>query len=122
MKYYRSFLFFLFLLIILPVKSFSQGEFSFLGYFGSKGTAEGEFTNPTGISVDVNGFIYVADTDNHRVQKFSQRGDFLEYKGGFGWSGENFDKPFDVYAKSVLDIFVVDQNAARIIRFDKDLN
>ena len=100
----------------------TERQFVFVGYFGGKGIEEGEFQNLTGISVDINGCIYTADTDNHRIQKFDQRGNFLEYRGGLGWSGENFDKPVDIYAKSVLDIFVADRNANRIVRFDKDLN
>jgi len=114
----------IFLLCFIEVssKEKSKNSFVFVAFFGGKGSAEGELENPAGISVDVNGYIYVADAGNHRIQKFSERGDFLEYRGGLGWSGENFDKPFDIYAESVLDIFVVDQNANRIVRFDKDLN
>jgi len=108
--------------IIVSGEQLSDSNFLFVGLFGEKGNQEGRFENPAGISVDVNGLIYVADAGNHRIQKFSSRGDFIEYRGGFGWSGESFDKPFDIYAKSVLDIFVIDQNVNRIIRFDKDLN
>ena len=125
-KFFRFFsllnLIFLLCFIKISSKEKSENNFIFVAFFGGKGSAEGELENPAGISVDVNGYIYVADAGNHRIQKFSERGDFLEYRGGFGWSGENFDKPFDIYAKSVLDIFVVDQNANRIVRFDKDLN
>jgi len=125
----KYFLFFsllniVFLLCFIKIsgKEKTENNFIFVGFFGGKGSEEGKLNNPAGISVDVNGCIYIADTGNHRIQKFSERGNFLEYRGGFGWTGENFDKPFDIYAKSVLDIFVVDQNANRIIRFDKDLN
>ena len=100
----------------------AENRFGFVGFFGDKGVQEGEFEEPAGISVDINGCIYIADAGNHRIQKFSERGNFIEYRGGLGWSGENFDKPVDIFAKSVLDIFVTDQNAHRIVRFDKDLN
>jgi len=36
--------------------------------FGSKGIGRGQFNNPSGIMVDQSGRIYVADTNNHRVQ------------------------------------------------------
>ena len=110
------------LLLMFCQGVFGGSSFEFVGYLGGKGTGEGEFESPLGISVDVNGFVYVADSGNHRIQKFSRRGEFVDYRGGLGWSGEQFDKPYDIYAKSVLDIFIVDYNANRIIRYDKDLN
>jgi DNA-binding beta-propeller fold protein YncE len=43
----------------------------FLAMWGRKGSAAGEFANPHGIIVDsATGYVYVADTSNHRVQVF----------------------------------------------------
>jgi DNA-binding beta-propeller fold protein YncE len=43
----------------------------FLTMWGRKGSAAGEFDNPHGIIVDRGtGYVYVADTANHRVQAF----------------------------------------------------
>lgn len=43
----------------------------FLTMWGSKGTANGEFGNLHGIIVDkATGYVYVADTANHRIQVF----------------------------------------------------
>ena len=44
---------------------------------GRKGTAEGQFDGPSGISVDGEGRIIVADWNNHRIQVFSPEGMFL---------------------------------------------
>lgn len=38
--------------------------------WGRGGIKDGEFRLPTGIAVDAQGNVYVADTGNHRVQKF----------------------------------------------------
>ena len=38
--------------------------------FGQKGNNEGEFTRPINATVDLNNFVVVADTYNHRVQYF----------------------------------------------------
>ena len=46
----------------------SSGEF--LTKWGSSGDGDGQFEAPAGIAVDASGNIYVADTENHRVQKF----------------------------------------------------
>ena len=43
---------------------------------GGKGTEEGQFDSPTGIAVDGNGNILVADTGNGRIEKFSPTGTF----------------------------------------------
>ena len=50
--------------------SATAASFSFA--FGSSGTGDGEFATPVGIAVGSGGNIYVADTNNHRVQVFSQ--------------------------------------------------
>jgi len=42
-----------------------------LAQWGGSGTASGRFTGPTGIAFDRNGNVYVVDTGNNRVQKFS---------------------------------------------------
>ena len=44
----------------------TEGEF--LLKFGSNGEGNGQFNAPTGVSVDVNGNIIVADWGNSRIQ------------------------------------------------------
>ncbi|MDE1812259.1 MAG: 6-bladed beta-propeller [Thaumarchaeota archaeon] len=47
----------------------TQGDF--ITSWGSQGSGEGQFNNPTGIAVDKFGSVYVSDTGNNRVEKFS---------------------------------------------------
>ena len=42
--------------------------------FGASGDEEGQFQRPRGIAVDANGYVYVADSDAHRVTKFAPDG------------------------------------------------
>src|SRR6218665_2260944 len=42
-----------------------------LGVKGGLGTGEAQFDNPTGVTVDSDGYVYVADRSNHRIQKFT---------------------------------------------------
>ena len=58
----------------------SEGRF--LRAIGRPGEADGEFSNPDGIAVDLDGSIYVADTGNQRVQKLKPDGSFL-----LAWKG-----------------------------------
>jgi hypothetical protein len=52
----------------------NDGEF--LAIYGSSGGGEGQFQRPTGVAVDSEGFIYVADWGNERVQVLGADGSF----------------------------------------------
>ena len=44
---------------------------NFITKWGTKGTGDGEFWSPAGIAIDGSGYVYVSDTDNRWVQKFT---------------------------------------------------
>ncbi|MFM9106147.1 MAG: hypothetical protein ACKOWF_05540, partial [Chloroflexota bacterium] len=50
------------------------------------GTSPGEFHNPYGIAVDGNGFIYVSDNMNNRIQRLNPDG-----SAGEIWNTQTFD-------------------------------
>jgi DNA-binding beta-propeller fold protein YncE len=72
---------------------------------GGRGSDKGQLDGPTGIAVDANGNILVADTNNGRIEKFSPTGTFLSTMGikGIGYgqlgapNGIAIDKPGNVY-------------------------
>ena len=43
----------------------------FVSKWGTAGTGDGQFLWPQGVAVASDGSVYVADTVNHRIQKFS---------------------------------------------------
>ena len=45
--------------------------------FGGKGTQPGQFFSPAGITQDVNGNLYVIDSETRRLQKFDSKGNFI---------------------------------------------
>ena len=53
--------------------------------FGEFGIGPGQFTEPSGVAVGINGDIVVADTNNHRIQVFNREGQF---KFQFGECGK----------------------------------
>lgn len=58
---------------------------TYLSRFGSTGTGPGQFKGTiSGVAADAVGNVYVADTSNHRVQKFSPSGEFLMQFGNKG--------------------------------------
>jgi len=95
---------------------------TFLFSFGRFGEENGCFNQPGGLSVDPAGNVYVADTGNHRLQKFTGNGAWLAAIGGFGWDAEQFNRPLDVVSPNGLDVFVADYENNRIERYDRDLN
>ena len=60
----------------------------FLHKFGKEGSGQGQFRCPNSVVVDSKNRVIVSDRDNHRVQVFSQDGDWLLTMDGTG-SGDN---------------------------------
>ncbi|MBM3501775.1 MAG: hypothetical protein FJX74_24230, partial [Armatimonadetes bacterium] len=84
---------------------------------GKPGTGAGEFNSPQGIAVDNWGNLYVADTNNHRVQKITPYGDVYRYE----YSGR--DPGYLLYPSSVtvdplLYMYVLDAGNCRVQKFN----
>ncbi|MEK7267910.1 MAG: hypothetical protein AAB093_00765, partial [Nitrospirota bacterium] len=76
---------------------------------GQAGVDDGEFNSPTGIALDKDGNIYVADTDNHSIQKFDKEGKFLARWGGEASSQEGlFYYPRGLSTDPEGDVYVAD--------------
>ncbi len=91
----------------------------------SQGSAPpGTFYEPWGIAVDQNGFIYVADTWNHRIQKFSTQGEFIKQWGYFGQgeSGDAFWGPRDIVYDPNGYLLISDTGNKRVAIFDLNGN
>ena len=56
----------------------------FFNEWGNEGDADGEFNGPYGIAVTGEGYVYVADGLNHRIQVFDPEGRFLRKWGDEG--------------------------------------
>lgn len=95
---------------------------------GSAGIADGQFNKPFGIAFDSTGILYVADSGNHRIQKFDPTGNFIGKwgkNGGDGTSGlgdGEFKNPYGIAIDSNDHIYVVDGANHRIQKFDKNGN
>jgi DNA-binding beta-propeller fold protein YncE len=69
---------------------------SFVGLWGSYGTADGQFIYPGYVGATNGGVIFIADTGNERVQYFSASGSFLGKWGSPGSGNGQFDRPLGV--------------------------
>ena len=86
--------------------------------FGIKGSGQGQFDRPCGVTVDGEGNILVADTFNHRIQKFTAEGQFLTAVG----PGLQFICPSDIAFNTINNkVYVVDFGNHRIQVLNSDL-
>ena len=69
------------------------------------------------MAVDTTGNVYVADTDNHRVQKFTSTGSYLTQWGTYGTGNGQFNRPFYVSVDATGDVYVADTGNHRVQKF-----
>ncbi len=91
----------------------------------SSGTAPGgSFNEPWDVAVGKDGSVYVSDTWNHRVQKFTADGKFVKMWGYFG-QGEAPDAfwgPRGLAVDQAGRLYVMDTGNKRVAIFDPDGN
>jgi len=102
--------------------------------WGTEGTGEGQFAKPKGVAVASDGSVYVADSGNNRIQKFTAEGVFVS-KWGTNGSGNRllewlwskwgtaegqFDYPAAVAVASDGSVYVADSGNNRIQKFTAD--
>jgi DNA-binding beta-propeller fold protein YncE len=133
---YCLFVGFLLLSVFLPQSAHADLTYSFK--FGTSGTDNDEFQDPSGIAISNDGqSLYVADSNNNRIIVVQEDGDYDFDFGSFcnmsstqgcdnnapGASEDGdgqFNEPLNVAVDEFGDIFVVDSQNDRIQRFDND--
>jgi sugar lactone lactonase YvrE len=73
-----------------------------------RGSGKGQFDGPTGIAVDGNGNVLVADTNNGRIEKFAPTGGFLSSMGINGIGYGQLGAPNGIAIDRVGNIYVAD--------------
>ncbi|NTV51745.1 MAG: 6-bladed beta-propeller [Candidatus Firestonebacteria bacterium] len=84
-----------------------------------RGRADGQFSMPRGVAVDADGFVYVVDSENHRVQKFKDTGEFVAKWGSEGTGDGQFKSPGGVAVGPDGFVYVADTWNHRIEKFDR---
>src|SRR5690606_31079866 len=86
--------------------------------------AKARFNGPFGITVDVNGYIYVSDELNHRIRRITQQGEVSTYAGSTEGFNEGdvlraqFNRPQGLSADPYGNVWVADagNNRVRVIQ------
>jgi DNA-binding beta-propeller fold protein YncE len=86
-------------------------------YFGLQGDSLKQFMAPQDVAVDADGYIYVADTGNHRIQKFSPYGGLKIAFGDSGSAGEQFIFPEGIAVDENLILYIADTGNDRVERY-----
>lgn len=102
----------------------AEGEL--LNYWGTFADASagqapgGTFNEPWGIAVSQDGYVYVSDTWNHRIQQFTADGKFVRMWGYFGQAEkpEAFWGPRGVAVDAKGRVYVTDTGNKRVVIFD----
>ena len=72
---------------------------------------------PMGIGTNTNNDLYVADTDNNKIQKFTSSGTYV-YTLTPGPTPGAFSSPRDVATEATGKFYVADTGNSRIVKFD----
>ncbi|WP_346865908.1 SMP-30/gluconolactonase/LRE family protein, partial [Methanocalculus sp. MSAO_Arc2] len=82
--------------------------------------ADGKLYQPAGVAVDSAGNVYVADTWNDRIQKFTGDGTFITKWGSFGTGDGQFLGPTGIAVDAAGNVYVADTYNDRIQKFTPD--
>jgi RHS repeat-associated protein len=85
--------------------------------FGTKGTTNSHFLEPSGAAVDASGNVWIADTGNNRLQEFDTSGNHLKNVSKFGTGAGQLQRPHGLTVDSAGNIWTADTGNNRLEEF-----
>jgi DNA-binding beta-propeller fold protein YncE len=104
---------------------YDADSFKLLRKIGTTGhkhelTTPGDFAKPTGVAVDADGNLYVADTLNNRIEVFDADGKFIRTFGKAGDGPGYFSRPKGIAIDGDNHIWVADGMQDRVQVFNQE--
>jgi DNA-binding beta-propeller fold protein YncE len=87
---------------------------------GGKGTEKGELDTPRGLALDHAGNIFVADTNNGRIEKFSPSGTYITSIGRKGSDAGELGEPNGIAIDRFGNIYVAEASNHRVQKLKSD--
>ena len=107
------------LFILMPQVALAQTDI--LNYELEFGKLDGYFHKPQGVAVDQQGYTYVTDYEDHRIQVFDPAGNFVRKWGWFGSDTGDLLQPMGIAVNDQLNrVYVAEMGGERIQVFDKN--
>ena len=88
--------------------------------WGDAGCAPGQLNGPTCIAFDAEDSLYIVESSNHRVQKFTKDGQYISGFGGKGSAEGEFDRPWGITIDRDGYVYVADWGNNRIQKFSSE--
>ena len=89
--------------------------------WGTKGSGDGQFNQPSGLLIQ-DQLIYLVDSRNNRIQMYSLDGEFQGQWGSGGDGEGEFNLPWGISDDSEGNIYIADWRNDRIQKFDSNGN
>jgi DNA-binding beta-propeller fold protein YncE len=80
-----------------------------------------DLNRPSGLALNSQGDLYIADAGNNRVIKLDQRFQPMRDLGGFGEGYGRFQDPGDLVMDRDLSLYVLDRGNRRVVHLDANL-
>ena len=90
-------------------------KYSLIAIWGTgEGTEDAQFKEPHDVAVDSSDNVYVVDTKNYRVQKFTSDGKFIT-KWDFEAAGDGNGEPHGIEIDSLDNVYVAIRDNSKIL-------
>jgi hypothetical protein len=97
---------------------YDASDGSYVRKWGEFGTDPGQFWNPFGVDTSENKYVYVADKNNNRIQKFDLEGNFILEWNEVEDEDNLLEDPVDVAVDPITrEVWVADQGNKQLVKY-----